>query len=96
MNMQEYTALKQRYAINEQSWGELARKLAFYEFDCALEEYVENEKEEWNGGKSLMDVSAADVERIIEEYLWRESERVAPVQTEAMRDAIQAVTGLVC
>ena len=98
MNMQEYVAMKLANTINEESWDVLWRKLAFIEFDAALEEFVENEKERWeqNGGDSLMDVSTTDVECIIDEYINRTEELFCRIGTEEMRNAIQAVTGLIC
>lgn len=96
MNCTEYVELKNGYAINEESWAVLWRKLAFIEFDAELEEFVENWKEKDNNGDSLMDVSIEDVECIIDEYLDRWEVHVLPVVVDEMRNAIQAVTGLVC
>ena len=109
MNMQEYIDLKHKYdytLVNEHTgeriafdgWDALQRHLAFLEYDAALEEYVENEKENWqrNDGQSLMDVSTTDVECILDEYIARTEDVFYRIGTEEMRNSIEAVTGLVC
>lgn len=96
MNSQEYVNMKLANTINEESWDALWRKLAFIEFDSQLEEFVENEKERDNDGRSLMDVSTEDIERIADEFVCRFDTYVQPAITDCMRNAIQAATGLVC
>lgn len=96
MNAKEYTDLKGKYARKVCGWGELLRIYAFMEFDAALEEYDGNEKSSWNDGAELMDVSPADVECVIDEFLARWDGRIMPLAADEMRNAIQAVTGLIC
>lgn len=96
MKCMEYVKLKNGNRVNEDSWEILWHKLAFIEFDAALEEYVENEKEKDNGGDSLMDVSVNDVECIIDEYLNRTEDMFRMFAQKEMRNAIQTVTGLIC
>lgn len=96
MNKRDYTALKNKYEYRVGGWGELLRTYAFMEFDAALEEYGENGWAENNDGDELFDVSPADVEAILDEFGARWDERIAHIATDEMRNAIQAVTGLVC
>ena len=97
MNSQEYVDMKTANTINEESWEALWRKLAFVEFDAALEEFVENDKKHWaeNNGRSLMGASPAEVESILDAFLDRVEDRIRWLCAEEMRNAIQAVTGLV-
>lgn len=95
----EYNELKKRYgAENGIDWDGIWRRLAFFEFECALEEFCSNEKEDWEGndGESLEDITPSDVERIIDDYLARTEELFCRIGTEEMRSAIQDVTGLIC
>ncbi len=96
MNMQEYVDMKLANTINEESWDALLRKLAFIEFDSQLEEFVENGWESENDGRSLMDITPADVDRIADEFATRFDAYVQPAIDDCIRNAIQAVTGLVC
>ena len=96
MNCMEYVDMKNANRINEESWEVLWRKLAFIEFDAALEEYVENGKEAHNDGESLMDVSTEQVGKIMERFIERVEEATMRLFAEEMRGAVQDVTGLVC
>ena len=94
----EFNGLKERYGVDGADWDGIWRKLAFLEFDAALEEFIENGKESWesNGGESLMDITENDVECIIDDYISRTEELFCRIGTEEMRNAIQDVTGLIC
>ena len=96
MNSQEYVGMKLENTINEESWEALWRKLAFIEFDAALEEFVENGREEENDGRSLMEATPAEVERIMRSFVDRVEPSIGRLFAEEMRNAIQEVTGLVC
>lgn len=98
MNCQEYVDIKQANTINEESWKTLWRKMAFIEFDSQLEIFVENgyENDFGNEGRSLMDVTPADVELIADEFVDRFEDYVQPAIDDCIRNAILAATGIYC
>ena len=96
MTNEEYIMLKNKYEFTTGGWDALWRSLAFMEFDAALEEFNLNNKDTWNGGEDLDDVSVHDVERIMDAYIERVEYTFTTIGTREMRNAIEAVTGLVC
>ena len=97
MNEKEYRALADEYVtVDEETVRRCLLQFAFLEFDSRVEVYCENGYEEWNDGRSILDISVDDVHEIILDFIKRDGEEGNWCRDDMMNNAIMDVTGLRC
>lgn len=96
MTFTEWTEFARKYVTTDKSdW--IVRCIAYEEFQSRLEVYDNNGyAEEWNGGRELADISADQLEAILDDFVERFGNEVAWAMDGAMNNAILDVTGLYC